>query len=241
MPSQIAKRIGRRSMNRFWKALGLVIFCAAFAYGAADATISGVVKDPAGAPFRGAFVHAQNVQSKITVNVMSDNQGRYRIQKLPPGEYQIRVTATGYKSDPRTGMKLAAGDSSSLDFALQPGTVRWADLSLYQGKTLLPPGKGKDILNGNCFACHGFQTRMAAVKRDHDGWTQAVNYMLTTRHARLGHHINDEDAAVLTNYLNDAFGVDAKLPKSPADLPGYKARIGPVSDDALKITYVETD
>src|SRR5271169_3839378 len=105
--SQSAKRIGRRSMNRFWSALGLVIFCAAFAYGAAGATVSGVVKDPAGAPFRGAFVHAQNVQSKITVNVMSDNQGRYRMQNLPPGEYQIRATATGYKADPRTGVKLA--------------------------------------------------------------------------------------------------------------------------------------
>src|ERR1700680_4117069 len=204
--SQGAKRIGRRSMNRFWNALGLVIFCATIAYGAGDATISGVVKDPAGAPFRGAFVHAQNVQSKITVNVMSDNQGRYRIQNLTPGEYQIRVTATGYKSDPRAGVKLAAGDSSSLDFTLQQGTVRWSDLSLYQGKTWMPAGKGKDILSGNCFACHGFQSRMAAVKRDHEGWTQAVNFMLTTRHARLGNHINEEDAAILTNYLNDAFG-----------------------------------
>src|SRR6202140_1449801 len=145
MPSQSTKRRGRRFMNRFWSALGLVILCAAFAYGSADATISGFVKDPSGAPFRGAFVHAQNVQSKITVNVMSDNQGRYRIQNLPPGEYQIRVTATGYKSDPRPGVKLAAGNYSSFDFALQQGAVRWNDLSLYQGKTLMPPGKGKDI------------------------------------------------------------------------------------------------
>src|SRR5690242_18703500 len=114
-------------MNRFWSALGLVVLCTTLAHSAADATISGVVKDPAGAPFRGAFVHAQNVQTKITVNVLSDSQGRYRIQNLPPGEYQIRVTATGYKADPRTGVKLAAGESSSLDFALQQGTVRWAD------------------------------------------------------------------------------------------------------------------
>jgi virginiamycin B lyase len=80
---------------------------------------------------------------------------------------------------------------------------------------------------------------MAAVKRDHDGWTQVVNYMLTTRHARLGNHINDEDAAVLTNYLNDAFGAEAKLPKTPADMAGYKATIRPVSDEGLKIKYVE--
>ena len=214
-------------MNRFWSAVGLVIFCAAFAYGATDANISGVVKDPSGAPFRGAFVRAQNVQSKISVNVLSDNQGRYRIQNLPPGEYQVRVTATGYKADPRSGVKLAAGDSSSLDFALQQGTVRWADLSLYQGKTLLPDGKGKDILNGNCFACHGFQTRMAAVKRDHDGWTQAVNYMLTTRHARLGNHINDADAAVLTNYLDEAFGVEASCRSLPPKCRDIKRRCAP--------------
>src|ERR1700680_5067752 len=237
MPSQSTKRRGRRFMNRFWSALGLVILCAAFAYGSADATISGVVKDPAGAPFRGAFVHAQNVQSKITVNVMSDNRGRYRIQNLPPGEYQIRVTATGYKSDPRPGVKLSAGDSFSLDLSLQQGAVRWSDLSMDQGKTLLPAGKGKDILTGNCFACHAFQSRMAAVKRDHDGWTQVVNFMLTTRRARLANHINDEDAVVLTNYLNDAFGVEAKLAKSPADMSGYKSTIRPVSDDALKIKY----
>ena len=47
--------------------------------------------------------------------------------------------------------------------------------------------------------------------------------------------------SVLTNYLNDAFGADAKLPKSPAALPGYKATLRPVSDDGLKIVYVEYD
>jgi hypothetical protein len=73
-------------MNRIWKILVLALFCAALAYGATDATISGVVKGPGGAAFRGAFIHAQNVQSKITVDVMSDNAGRYRIANLPPGE-----------------------------------------------------------------------------------------------------------------------------------------------------------
>ncbi|HEV2521105.1 MAG TPA: carboxypeptidase regulatory-like domain-containing protein [Candidatus Acidoferrales bacterium] len=228
-------------MNRSWKIIGLYILSCACSYGATDAAIVGVVKDPAGVPFRGAFVHAQNLQSKITVNVMSDGQGRYRIANLPPGDYDISVTAVGYRGNPRRGVKVAAGDPSSLDFALQQGIVHWADLSLYQGRTLMPPGKGKEILDGNCFACHGFQTRMAAVKRDRDGWVQAVNFMLATRHARLGNHINDEDAAVLTNYLNDAFGVDAKLPKSPAELPGYKATLRPVSDEALKIRYVEYD
>jgi virginiamycin B lyase len=222
-----------------FSAIFMLIAAFGSAYGASDGSISGTVKGPSGAPFRGGFVTAQNSQSKITVNVLSDSQGRYRIQNLAPGEYQVRVMATGYKADPRAGVKLAAGDSASVDFGLQQGAVRWSDLSLYQGKTLLPEGKGKQILSDNCFACHGFQTRMAAVKRDHDGWTQAVNYMLQTRQPRLGNHVNAEDGAVLTNYLDDAFGAESKLPKSPADLPGYKATVRPVSDDALKITYVE--
>ncbi len=181
-------------------------------------------------------------KSNITVNVLSDSQGRYQIRNLPPGEYGLRVSAPGYKTDPaRLRVTLAAGESSAHDFALQTGPLRWSDLSLYQGVTLLPKGEGKDILTGNCFACHGFQTRMAAVKRDLDAWTGAVNFMRETRHARLANHIDDRQAQVLTNYLNDAFGVDAKLPKSPADMPGYKATIRPVSDDGLKITYVEYD
>jgi len=143
-------------MIRLLKVVALAVFCAAAAYGATDATISGVVKDPSGAPFRGAFVRAQNQQSKISVNVLTDAQGLYRIKNLAPGEYQLRVTATGFKTDPRSGVKLGAGDDASLDFALQQGTVRWSDLSLYQGKTLMPEGKGKEILTGQCFCVPRF-------------------------------------------------------------------------------------
>src|SRR5882757_4026158 len=228
-------------MKKKWMILGLLILSAGAVRAATDAVVSGTVKDPAGAPFRGAFVRAQNTQSKITVNVLSDNHGRYQIRNLPPGEYDVRVSAPGYKSDPHPQVKLAAGETSSLDFALQQGILRWSDLSLYQGKALWPEGEGKDILTGNCFACHGFQTRMAAVKRDLEGWTTAVSFMRETRHARLANHINDHQAQVLANYLNDAFGVDAKLPKSPADMPKYKATVRPVSDDALKIVFTEYD
>ncbi|MBZ5642161.1 MAG: carboxypeptidase regulatory-like domain-containing protein [Acidobacteriia bacterium] len=229
-------------MMKFWKIAGLMILCAAATRAATGGSISGSVKDPAGAAFRGAFIRAQNMQSKIIVNVLSDGQGHFQIRNLPAGEYDLRVAAPGYKTDPdRLRVTLAAGESSSRNFALQTGTLRWSDLSLYQGVALLPKGEGKDILTGNCFACHGFQTRMAAVKRDLDAWTGAVNFMRETRHARLANHINDQQAQVLINYLNDAFGVNAKLPKSPTDMPGYKATMRPVSDEGLKITYVEYD
>jgi virginiamycin B lyase len=228
-------------MNAIGKTLGLVFLCASFAYGATDATISGTVKDPSGVPFKGAFVQAQNTKTKIYVNVLSDKQGRYLIQSLPPGEYEVRANAVGYKSDPRPGVKLGGGESSSLDFAMEKGMVRWSDLSVYQGKKLLPDGKGKQLLSAECFACHGFQSRMAATRRDADGWVQAVNYMRDVRRARLGNHIDDQAAATIISYLNDTFGVDSKLPKSPTEMPGYKETLRPFSDEAMKISYVEYD
>src|SRR6202049_3055069 len=96
------------AMQRLSKILGLMsamIFLAAFAHGA---TITGTVKGPDGAPFKGAFVQAQNTKTKITVNVLSHRDGGYRVEDLPAGEYVLRIRAVGYQADPRTGVTLTA-------------------------------------------------------------------------------------------------------------------------------------
>ena len=36
---------------------------------------------------------------------------------------------------------------------------------------------GKKVLVEDCMSCHGFQSKMAAVKRDLDGWRSRVEYM----------------------------------------------------------------
>src|ERR1700749_4827604 len=81
------------------------------------ATVTGSVKGPDGAPFKGAFVEAQNSATRITVNVLTDPDGRYRISNLPAGDYELRIRAIGYKADPRPGLKLAASEKTSADFA----------------------------------------------------------------------------------------------------------------------------
>src|SRR5262245_16553124 len=85
--------------------LGIVVLLAwsvaAPAFGPNDGTISGTVKNSTGAPFKGAFVRARNVKTKMTVNVLSDSRGQYRVQNLLPGDYEIRATAIGYKDDIR--------------------------------------------------------------------------------------------------------------------------------------------
>jgi virginiamycin B lyase len=203
-----------------------------------SATITGTVKGPDGAGFKGAFVQAQNTQSRITVNVLSDKEGHYSVVDLPAGEYNVRIHAVGYRTDPHNGVKLDASQKTSFDFALQSAPVRWSDLSFYQGDNLMPPGKGKTLIEQSCLECHAFQTKMAAVSRDAEGWTKAVAFMRDVMHYRLT-QVSDDDATVIASYLDSVFGQESKLPRDVRDMPEYKNLIhAPFADQAMKMVYV---
>ena len=230
-----------RATTRLMLGVGSII---AAMSGADAATISGTVTGPDGQPFRGAFVQARNLKTKITVSVLSDNNGRYRVENLLAGEYRLQMRAIGFKADPKSGITLAADQNATQDLALQQGMVRWSDISMHQGKKLLPEARGKEELFTHCMACHGFESRMAAVVRDEDGWRDRVNYMKDA----MGYFImrpvfgfNEHKAENVISYLNQMFGENSKLPKSPADLPQYQSEVRPISDEGLKIVYVEYD
>ena len=53
--------------------------------------------------------------------------------------------------------------------------------------------------------CHGFESRMAAVQRDEDGWRDRVNYMRNTMFVRA----TDEQADNIVSYLTAMFGPDS--------------------------------
>ena len=72
------------------------------------ATIAGTVAGPDGTAFRGAFVQARNAKTKITVSVLSDRDGKYRIENLPAGDYRVQIRAPGFKSEPKNGVSSSA-------------------------------------------------------------------------------------------------------------------------------------
>src|SRR3954471_4275682 len=127
------------------KAVISLMATAAFGWPAFAASITGSVPGPDGKPFMGACVVAENPQTKMTVSVLSNQQGRYQIGNLPAATYKVRIDTIGYKSTPHDDVALTADQKASFDFALEKSKVRWSDLSTYQGRKLLPKTKGHDL------------------------------------------------------------------------------------------------
>src|SRR5947208_13906888 len=119
-------------MHPINKALLSVLGTVSFAATALAGSITGSVTGPDGKPFMGAFVVAENPQTKMTVNVLSNAQGRYRIGNLPDATYTVKIASIGYKSEPKAEVKLAGDQKLSFDFALTKAPVLWSDLTTYQ-------------------------------------------------------------------------------------------------------------
>src|SRR3979490_1277491 len=155
--------------------MSAVVLFASFAYGA---TITGTVTGPDGAPFRAAFVQARNAKTKITVMVLSDNNGRYRSEKLPAGDYQVQAKTVGYRSDPRSGFVLTANQNASFDWRLHKQMVHLDEIPIIQGINLFTEGPGKDRFARCGSSCHGFQ-QFINVQRDENGWREALKDQMT--------------------------------------------------------------
>jgi|HubBroStandDraft_6_1064221.scaffolds.fasta_scaffold116196_1 virginiamycin B lyase len=227
-------------MRKILSLFSLAMLYACVVSAATGGTISGVVKGPDGAPFRAAFVRAQNTKSKVTFMVLSDNQGRYFTDKLPAGSYNIWATAIGYKSDPvrRTDVAVEEGKDMNIGFVMQKSAVQWSQLTKYQAGTLLPDAPKKGEFLQGCTNCHMMSKIGAVGRNDRDGWIERIDTMRQVGVAR----ITPEVANTVASYLENALGPDSTLPLSPAQLPAYKAVAQEgdyFSDDALGIEYVD--
>lgn len=223
------------------RAFGYALLFASCSYGALAGTIAGKVNGPDGTPFMGAFVRARQDGSNITVNVLSDKLGGYRIQNLAPGTYRVWVTAVGFKGDSGQEIKVVAARPASMDFLLQKAVVHWTDLSIYQGRVLLPDGPGKYQLFLDCQTCHGYMymvQRLGFRGSDLEAWRAAVSFMRDVKHGVGDRRASDQDADLIASYLNSVFGRDSKLPE-PGELPGYEKVRHEFSDQSTKIIYVE--
>jgi virginiamycin B lyase len=227
-------------MKRAGGLLLLVFLLASVVQAAPDGTINGTVKGSDGAPFKAAFVAARSQQTKATMWVLSDAQGRYSTDHLAPGTYEVWAASVGYKSNVQGRIKLtvADGKTQSLNFTMQKAPVQWSQLTKYQAGVLAPDAPGKSDMIQQCFNCHAFGKIGAVGRHDQDGWKDEIEIMRQVGVANIKPDITE----TVTKYLATAFGPDSTTPQSPSDLPAYqqlKQEHDSFGDDALNIEYVD--
>ena len=108
-------------MKSYGKILSAIFSAVLLGSACFGATITGTVKGPDGAAFQGAFVQAQNTQTRMTFMALSDSQGHYRVENVPAGDYRVGIRAPGFRADAQTGVKIAAGQDDLARFRAAKG------------------------------------------------------------------------------------------------------------------------
>src|SRR6266852_1518152 len=88
-----------------------------------SASIQGIVTDSNGAAIVSAKVTARNIYTDASREIETDGAGRYVIPLLPPGEYEVLISAHGFKKELRQRIKLAVGQELVIDVTLSPGDI----------------------------------------------------------------------------------------------------------------------
>jgi hypothetical protein len=84
-------------------------------------SISGTVRDPAGAVITNATVTVTNNGNGYSATVTTNRDGLYTIVDLRPGNYQVAATAPGFQKLTRTGIDLRLQDRLPINFDLAVG------------------------------------------------------------------------------------------------------------------------
>ena len=199
-------------MQRILKILALIsamIFLAALAHGA---TITGTVKGPDGAPFKGAFVSGAEHQDQ-NYRQRAVSQGRQlssrgfagrRICRADSRRWVSGRPAHGRHADGESirvhGLGAEAGDGAlARSFALSRRKVDPEHSRQGDGLRSHVQFSRRALPNLPRFSnAHGFR-----VSRDLEGAKDRVDYMRTRMHYLLGSMVNDEQADKVASFIAD--------------------------------------
>src|SRR5689334_15222775 len=84
-------------------------------------SILGVVQDTQGLTMVNTQVTAKNAGTGLTRTVQTNERGEYRLDFLPPGNYEIEVASPGFKTFRQTAVVLQVGQTARVDAHLQIG------------------------------------------------------------------------------------------------------------------------
>ena len=229
---------GKSKLHLTALALVASVFWAPAASAQDAGTLTGVIKDAAGAPVEGAFVQMKNAQRRLNFMVITQAGGKFSNARLPAGNYVVQAIGGEQQSAPSAPVEVAAGKSASVDLALtlarapalppawpgrQPGDRgEEADAAAAGAGSRLPDGAGKAIIEAKCTVCHDTQ-RIVRSHGEPARWQQVIGTMkLYMQGSTLAKPITEDEEKVLLAYVSSNFG---PLPGGPKPKPDPFSRL----------------
>jgi len=111
-----------RSLVLVLLAVAVFFGCANSAFaqgGVANAQLNGTVTDQSGGSVAGASITVRNTTTNISYTATSNDRGFYAIASLPPGNYELKASFTGFANFTQTGIVLEVGQVATINVGLQ--------------------------------------------------------------------------------------------------------------------------
>src|SRR5262245_35629556 len=119
----VARRNRRSLKSCSALAMTLMLLCSIVVRAQDTTTLSGTVSDPQGKVIPGASITLSNSATGVSRTAKSSDDGSYLITQIQPGNYTVRVEATGFKAAVRENVQLLIRTPTTLDLQLEVGAV----------------------------------------------------------------------------------------------------------------------
>lgn len=103
--------------------LSLVVCHLPVASQVATGRIVGVVTDPSGSVVAKASVTVSNIDTGLTRDAVTDDDGAYQVLLLPAGSYRVEATAPGFRKSVLSAQKLDINQALKVDVRLELGST----------------------------------------------------------------------------------------------------------------------
>ncbi len=101
----------------------VALLCVAVAAQLPTSTVNGTVTDPQGASVAGAHVVVVSKATNVSREITTGSDGGYAVPGLLPGDYVVRVSASGFGTSEFPNLHLDVGHAVTLDIALKVAKV----------------------------------------------------------------------------------------------------------------------
>src|SRR5215813_8108335 len=119
--SHVRRHLFHPTLLLFSFIICLAFVASAVAQTTGSATLRGTVKDPQGAIIRGATVTLTNERTKDERKTVTNDDGSYTFPALSPGDYTLKVEASGFKTIEQPHIAVETSSIRALDVTTEVG------------------------------------------------------------------------------------------------------------------------